>query len=204
MEWIALREMEIKEERRKVFASLFYFCGGVLVLFVGVGEIAALDVGDVVTDAVYDLLAQVVIDTQELRLELTVEAQHVVEHEYLTTASATASNADGGNVDGLGDLSGKGCGNLLQNDTEAADFGKHLCIGKQSGGLGLVLGTGRISAELVDALGRQSQVSHYGNTSTQDHLDGSPHFAAPFELHTVSTVSCIMRTALRCASMGSP
>ena len=68
-------------------------------MLVSVGEVAALDVADVVTHAVDNLLAQIVIDTQELGFELTVQAQHVVQHKHLAAACPTAADADGGHVD---------------------------------------------------------------------------------------------------------
>jgi hypothetical protein len=81
---------------------------------------------------------EVGVAAHELGRDAVLDAEHVVEHEHLAVAARPGADADGGDVDRVGDHAGHLVGHALEHDGEAAGGGQGLGVGDQGHG-GVVL-----------------------------------------------------------------
>ena len=159
---------------------------GWLILFVLVGEVAFLHVLDVVADGIGHNGVEVGISAEELGREATGHAQHVSNHQNLSVASATGSDANHGNLQLAGNLSGQLGWNLLENYSEAPCVFQCVGIGDELLSLSLFLGTDGVGAEFVDGLGSQAEVSADGDACGENLFDCWNDFHATLKLEGIS------------------
>src|SRR5712671_2668201 len=86
----------------------------------GGGEGAAADLLAIAGRRVADHLREVRILLHELRRELRVHAEQVVDHQHLPVALQAGADADGGDADAAGDLRAQLRGNRLEDQRVAA------------------------------------------------------------------------------------
>ena len=122
---------------------------------------------------------------QELRLEALVHAEHVGIYEHLSVAFVASSDADGGAAYGCRNLLGEVCRYLLEHDAAASCLFERLCVGYELLCFSLLLGAQAVSAELVNALRSESEVSAYGYARSHDLFDHRSYLCSAFELHAV-------------------
>src|SRR5438132_6808275 len=85
-----------------------------------VGETPGADVVEVMRDGRARLVAEVGVAADELRGEVVVEAEEIVEDQHLPVAVRAGADADGRRGDALGDHRRQLGGAALQHDGEAA------------------------------------------------------------------------------------
>src|SRR4051794_8389225 len=91
--------------------------------------------------------------THEARRFLAVDAQHVVQHQYLAVALGTGAYAYGRNGNAFGNLSGQGSGNQLEYQQTSASVSKGTGICHQLARLLHGLALYAVTTELVYGLG---------------------------------------------------
>lgn len=123
-----------------------------LVLLFFVGEVAALDIFDVVADGFGDYGEEVGIAAEEAGAEVVGHAEHVADDEYLAVDASAGSDSD----DGDGELRGyslcKCGGYLLEDDGEASGLFEEVSVVDELFGFFITFGAYGVGAELVDGL----------------------------------------------------
>ena len=136
-------------------------CNVVSILLGSVRKVGRLHVLDVVADGIFNHISEVGVATQESGRESHVDAEHVLHHQYLTVASVSCTNTDGGDGEALGYLCGKFGGDFLEYYCEASGFLEQFGIGQKLFGFGGLAGTHIVSAEFIDALRCEAEVTHH-------------------------------------------
>src|SRR5580698_4103535 len=143
------------------FATLDGFAG---VVRLGVGrEGAGADVVAVGADGAGDDFTDVGVLARKFRRRVEGEAEEIVGHEDLAVAVGAGADADGRDLQFTGDLRGELAGDGFENDGEGASGLDGVGVAKKLfGGVGS-FALDAITAEGVDGLGREADVSHNGN-----------------------------------------
>ncbi len=121
-----------------------------------VGEIAGLDVVDVIAHGIFYLSGQVGIAAEEFRREALIDSEHVLHHKHLSVRSGAGAYADCRYLERRRDFGGERSWDFLHNQSEAAGFLKHQGVVFQFLGLGVGFGPHVVGAEFVDALWRET------------------------------------------------
>ena len=87
-------------------------------MFFLVGEVLTFDIGNILADSVADISTKTAVDTQIARCKLLGDAQHVLQNKHLPIGEMSSTNANGGNLQLIGDLLRQLGRNLLKDDTE--------------------------------------------------------------------------------------
>src|SRR2546422_4514624 len=122
----------------------------------------------------------------ELGGELIIQAQHVVEHEYLSVARGPGANADRRDRERLRDLRRERCGHELQHHRESTGVLECDRIRLQSPCRRLIATLDPMAAEGVHRLGREAEVPHdrYPYVYQSPHRSG--HRLPAFDLHRMA------------------
>ena len=128
---------------------------------------------------------EVCIAAEELRREILVLAQHIVDYQNLAIG-LTSSDTDDRHLDAVNDLLGQRSRHFFDHTGEAACFFKEFSIAEEFGSFGFLASTNGIGAKLVDALRRQTEVPHDGNACFENALDGFDDFNAAFQFERIA------------------
>src|SRR5258705_9009596 len=97
-------------------------------------------------------LREVRILLHELRRELRVHAEQVVDHEHLPVALLAGADADGGDADAAGDLRPERARDGLEDERVAARLFQRLGVGQEARRLVLAAALDHVAAHLVARL----------------------------------------------------
>ena len=132
-----------------------------------------------------DRRADVGIALRELRLELAVEAEHVVKNKHLTIAVRARTNPDGRDRKALRRKRPNGSGDTLEHDREGSGVLERERVldesPRRTRGLRLHLE----AAELSDPLRREADVCHDSDAVRGERADGLDDLGASLDLDRV-------------------
>ena len=97
-------------------------------MFLIVGEIVVFDIPDVMPDGAGDLFMEAKIAAEEAGLKFGIDTQQVVHDQHLAIAIFSRTDADHGNMKGLGALPGQERGYFFQDYAGAARIFKQLGV----------------------------------------------------------------------------
>ena len=134
----------------------------------------------------------------ELRPQIAVKAEHVLNHQYLAIAMRAGADADGRDIYRVRDLRRQFRWNAFDDQCEMHRPARCLRVGEQSFNLPLHLET----AEAMHRLRRHANVANDGNIGTNNRGNRLGRSLAAFELDRVSTPSLTTRPAFSSACVG--
>src|SRR5438552_1939865 len=137
----------------------------------GGGEATVLDGPDVRLNGLLNARAARHEIADEARRPARVDAEHIVEHEYLATASRTGADADCGQRDVCRKLGRERGRNHLEHDEIRTGDGKRVGILAQYPRRRLGLALRLVAAEPMHRLGLQAQVTAHGDAARDQKLD---------------------------------
>lgn len=119
----------------------------------------------------------------ESGLEPFVQAQHVLQHQHLSTAVVAGPNADGRHRNGVRDGLGQGGRNPLKHHAENTRIHKGLGVLQQGRCGFLTAPLDFVSAEFVEGLGGKPQVPHDGDARFDQALHRFGNAASAFQFY---------------------
>src|SRR5712664_3774755 len=125
-------------------------------------ESAGTYVGGITLDRGLDHRCEIAVAADKFRRPRR-QAQHILQHQYLTVAGRTGADADGGNGDGFGDLPRQRFGDRLDHHGERTGLRDRGCVVLDRLPAALLAALRAKRAERVDRLRRQPDMAHHRN-----------------------------------------
>src|SRR3972149_10260725 len=127
------------------------------------GESFRFDIRNIFCKNLVYHFVEICILLDELRCEAIKETEQIMRHKHLPITTCASANANGGNGNLLGDSFRQSRRHRLKHEAEGARIFEDLCILKQTFRRRRSFALRAESAQLMDGLRWESQMSHAGD-----------------------------------------